>query len=134
MHKFINSGQIRAAFKEVESNIKKGSVQAGDWPSAHTVATMVFDNVCPKAEVHEHAFDVWFVISGTGKFILGGELNKPEQVGENELVADSISGGESFIAKEGDIIDIPPGVAHQIDVLGGRMETVIVKISPKNYK
>ena len=44
------------------------------------------------------------------------------------------AGGESFLAKEGDVVDIPPGVPHQIDVRGGRMETIIVKISPKNYK
>lgn len=90
---------------------------------------MVMDNVMPDAEIHESKRDLWYVISGKGIFILGGELVDKKNNGGGELTGSSIEGGELFAVVAGDVIDIPAGVSHQIDARGERLEMLIVKIS-----
>ncbi len=127
--KVIRKDEIVHAGASVEQNVKKAVLLSGDWDGKYAVAVVVVDCSKPKAEVHEHAADVWRVMKGSGKFILGGEMQNPEKIREGEWTADEISGGEIVEVGEGDLIDIPAGVPHQIDARGGRLELQIVKIN-----
>ena len=90
---------------------------------------MVFDNVMADAELHEGEDEIWIVKKGSAKFILGGELKNPVSLRTGEKTAASIAGGKEQEVAEGDVIDIPPGVPHQIDARGGRIELLIVKVN-----
>lgn len=129
VHRVIRKEKIEVACNSVEPSAKKSVLFSGAWDGKYAVAAVVIDGIKPKAEVHEHAADVWRVEKGTGKFVLGGTLVSPETVREGELVADAIEGGETFDVAPGDVIDIPPGVAHQIDATGGRIELLIIKVN-----
>lgn len=127
--KVIKHDEAVRAGESVGSNIKKSVLLSGAWDGKYAVAVVVVDGIKPKAEVHEHAADVWRVEKGSGKFILGGTLVSPEAVREGELVADTIEGGETFDVVPGDVVDVPPGVAHQIDATQGRLELLITKVN-----
>jgi len=101
---------------------------AGDWKGAYMIASIVFDDCLPEAEIHKKSADVWHVVRGTGKIIVGGELVNGRTVADNELVGSEIAGGTIVSVVEGDVVDIPPGVPHQIDARGGRLEMMIVKV------
>lgn len=124
----ITSDAALNAASAVGKNEKKSVVLASAWDKPYTIASLVVDGIQPPAEVHEHDIDVFRVIGGKGAFILGGTLVNQKDNGGGEWVGDSIEGGERHEVSVGDIIDIPPGVPHQFDVSGGRMELVIVKI------
>lgn len=127
-YKIIKSREVRRVAESIEPNIKKSVLLSGSWKGPYAIAAIVVDNIMPKAEVHKKHVDVWRIVKGEGKFILGGSLVNPEQVAENELVGDSIKGGKKVVVKEGDLVDIPPGIPHQIDARGKRLEMTILKI------
>lgn len=109
--------------------VKTVKLFSGAWDGPYAVASVVLDDVLPDAEVHEHAADVWFVQKGRAKFILGGEPQDKKMLRVGEWSASSISGGEIREISEGDIIDIPAGIPHQIDARGWRIEFIIVKVN-----
>ena len=111
------------------SRVKTVKLLSGAWDEPYALACVVFDNVMADAELHERAADIWFVRKGSAKFILGGELKNPISLRKGEKTAASIAGGKEQEVAEGDVIDIPPGVPHQIDARGGRIELLIVKVN-----
>lgn len=126
-YKVIKSKEVSDLSSKDGEGTKSVNLLSGSWEGPCAVASIVFDNVMPKAEIHEKAIDVWFILNGSGKFILGGQLNNGQKIAENEFTGDSIQGGEEFIVVAGDIIDIPADIAHQVNARGGRLETIIVK-------
>ena len=128
----ITKEKITDVLAQAKSQSKTPTLISGTWTSSHFVATVVVDDCLPAAEIHEYAHDVWYVIDGKGIFVLGGTLNNPQSNKLGEWLGESITGGESIKIKEGDVIDIPQGVAHQLDARGGRLELLIVKINYKN--
>lgn len=124
----IKKQDIEQAAGTVEKDVKKSVLLASGWDKKYAVAALVLDNVMPKVEVHENDTDVFRVVSGSGAFVLGGTATNLEKTGDGEWVGDAIEGGERVDVSEGDMLDIPPGVPHQFDVRGKRLELVIVKI------
>lgn len=126
-----NKENTETAFVAIKG-AKTVKLLSGAWNGPYAVASVVLDDVLPDAEVHEHAADIWFVQKGGAKFILGGELPDKKMLRAGEWSAPSIVGGEIRDVSEGDLIDIPPGVAHQIDARGTRIELLIVKVNSVN--
>jgi mannose-6-phosphate isomerase-like protein (cupin superfamily) len=128
MHFHHTREAIVSALATIPANVKQSQLLSGDWKGNYAVAAIVIDGIQPPAEVHMHAADVWIVVAGTPSFILGGNLESPTQVRDGEFVADSITSGKKIHTKPGDVIDIPPGVPHQVDATGQRAEFLIIKI------
>src|SRR3989338_6342018 len=127
-YKVIKKEEFKNSTGSVGQNLKKSILLSGDWNGPYAIATIVVDGVVPKAEIHSKAVDVWHIIKGKGKFILGGSLVNPKKTSENEWVGDSIQNGEEFEVGKGDWVDTPPGVPHQINAKGERLEMMIIKI------
>ena len=125
----ITKDYIQNAAQEAGRGIKKVELLSGAWDGPYAVASVVIDDVRPDAEVHEHAADVWHVLKGSGKFILGGKLENAKEVRAGEFTASSIRGGIEYEVTDGDVVDIPAGVPHQIDAAGSRLEMLIIKIN-----
>jgi mannose-6-phosphate isomerase-like protein (cupin superfamily) len=86
-------------------------------PAALTGTLSQFDN----GEIHDGVTDIYFIIAGSGRVSVGGELqnkvNRP--VAERsplrhpgEYIGQPVAGGKVFQVKPGDVVNIPPGVAH----------------------
>lgn len=127
-YKVLKNTELGEVLAGLGANIKKSSLQSGAWEGPYAVAAIVIDHVKPDAEVHEKASDVWVVLKGNGVFILGGALKDEKRTGDSELIGSAVEGGERFEVGPGDVIDIPPGVPHQVDALDSRLELLIVKI------
>ncbi len=66
------------------------------------------------AEMHEDKTQIYFIFSGTGTQVLGGEPAKEDVQPEGQHNATGpLAGGKSFRVKPGDIILIPPMTWHQ---------------------
>lgn len=128
-YKIITNGSLVEAAGGIEQSVKKAVLFSGAWDGKYAVATVVIDGLKPKAEVHNNAADIWRVLKGRGKFIMGGELEDAEEIMPGEFSADSIVGWKAHEVSEGDVIDVPPGVPHQIDPQGGRIVLLIIKIN-----
>ena len=125
----ITKDYIQNAAQEAGRGIKKVELLSGAWDGPYAVASVVIDNVRPDAEVHEHAADVWHVLKGSGKFILGGKLENAKEVRAGEFTASSIRGGIEYEVTDGDVVDIRGGVRNKIDAAGSRLEMLIIKIN-----
>lgn len=128
MYTHTSSEKIRENFLQVGTHIKKAQVLSGQWGAEYTVATIVIDDSQPPAEVHENFADVWIVVTGTAIFTLGGTMVEETKASEGEWIAEHIEGGEQCVAHPGDVVDIPPGVPHQVDTRNGRAEFLILKV------
>lgn len=81
------------------------------------------------AELHEKQADVFFVESGEGAIVVGGEMIDGKPSAPNEVRGSSIKGGERRELKPGDIVHISAGVPHRFLVKSGKELTcVFVKV------
>jgi mannose-6-phosphate isomerase-like protein (cupin superfamily) len=70
--------------------------------------------------VHTHVAEVYYVISGSGTLVTGGELSNQSAPMSGQIVAEVVgpsftaesTGGVSRIVSVGDVIVIPAGVFH----------------------
>ena len=129
MGQVIPKLQVEDAVASIGEGVKKSVLLSGSKEGPYLIMAVVVDDILPKAEVHEEAADVWQVVKGDAIFIIGGELENPTLHKPKEWVADSIRGGTEYPVKPGDVVDVPPGVPHQIDARGRRVELLIIKIN-----
>jgi mannose-6-phosphate isomerase-like protein (cupin superfamily) len=82
------------------------------------------------AESHDASDDVYYVLEGEAKLILGGKLELPREISPGEWRSKSIAGGTTFIIKKGDLIIVPRGTPHQrYSVKKGKVfSLILVKI------
>ena len=88
-----------------------------------------YSNVKNKAEFHNFVDDIYFVVSGRAKITVGGNLVEPEKLNENDVLGARIKGGETLKISEGDILLIPKKTPHMLDVRGGSISYIIIKIT-----
>jgi mannose-6-phosphate isomerase-like protein (cupin superfamily) len=83
-----------------------------------------------RAEFHQNAGDVFFVLSGEATLISGGIILNPQ--GSGEIRGDSITGGTSALMRKGDIVYVPPATPHQVKIGSGvAFLYVVVKVPRK---
>lgn len=128
-YRLIKKEEISRAADSVTAAEKKSITLLGGKEEPYAVYIVVVNQVKGRAEVHARAHDVWYVLSGSAKFILGGALKDGFEKRQGEWVAEDIEGGETFVAKPGDSIVVPSQIPHQIDARGNRVEFLIVKIN-----
>lgn len=84
------------------------------------------------AEMHEDLTDFYVVQQGEGSLVTGGKIVGSHEIEPGEFRGTSIDGGRSLAIKAGDIVNIPPGVSHQVVLKPGQKVTyVILKVARK---
>jgi len=82
-----------------------------------------------EAELHETQVDVFMVQSGEATLKVGGTVVNPKTTAPNEIRGPSINGGEDRKIGAGDVVHIPPKIAHQVLVDPGKQVTyAVVKV------
>ena len=71
------------------------------------------------AEVHEAWTDVIVVLSGKGTFIVGGTVTEGKPTTSGEIRGSAIAGGTRNAVGPGDVIVIPAGTPHQLELAAG---------------
>jgi mannose-6-phosphate isomerase-like protein (cupin superfamily) len=91
---------------------------------------------------HAQVTEVYHIIDGAGTFVTGGEMLEPTPSpsdGNTVKVlvgpstgGTSIRGGQSRRVGPGDVIVIPPGVAHWFSAVESDMNYLVVRIDPQH--
>ncbi len=80
-------------------------------------------------ELHHNWTDIFIVQSGEGTILYGGSIEDAKDTGNGEIRGPKHVGGKSQKVTAGDVLVIPPGVAHQTIVESGKFFfTLIVKV------
>ena len=134
IHEELEAGLVAAASTAREEYVT-GAIGA-DSPLPESGDRNHFLNIVHRrgyswAESHDTLTDFYVVVEGSGTLLLGGtmvdEIEIEDRPGERR--SPSLEGATAHELGEGDLIDIPPGVAHQWDLEDDESVTyVIVKV------
>ena len=80
------------------------------------------------AELHDKSDDVYYVLKGQATLELGGTLVDPKEASPGEWRAKSVTGAQSVVIKEGDIVMVPRGTPHRRTVTGKGFSMILIKI------
>jgi mannose-6-phosphate isomerase-like protein (cupin superfamily) len=86
----------------------------------------------PAAELHEGVTDVYYIVGGTGTVYVGGEMENRRTSRPGEFLG-QMAGGKPFKLQAGDILTIPPNMAHGTVPDAGGMTYVLQKINVGLY-
>jgi mannose-6-phosphate isomerase-like protein (cupin superfamily) len=116
---YFANADIQAAWKDLEAKrvINKRVLEGGN----HSInVRIVKEGDAPL--VHAKSADVWVMTGGTATAITGGQLLDPQKrPNVDDMAGSSIRGGIEQPLKPGDVLYVPPGVAHGFkDVKGFR--------------
>jgi len=129
--------KTRADLEQVVAAIRSGKIKGevlfkeGD---RYSVDTSYFHaDKKMKAQSHADTDEVFVVQSGSAKLTLGGEIidPSPERGNSGEPRGNGIKGGTSRQVSQGDMVNIPRGVAHLVDPGDGYILYTVVKIHGK---
>lgn len=81
-----------------------------------------------RAEMHEKADDIYFVLRGSARLTLGGRIVRKIKKKAGEYEGESISGGKTRLLKKGDVVKIPRKTPHMMDVRKKVIEYIVVKV------
>jgi mannose-6-phosphate isomerase-like protein (cupin superfamily) len=84
-----------------------------------------------EAELHENDADLFIVESGSATLVVGGTMVTPRNTAAGEVRGPSINGGERKQLGEGDVVNIPANIPHQVLVPSGMQFTYFVVKEPK---
>jgi len=116
---YIDSKDIHEIWKDEEAKqvINKRVIEGG----SHSInIRIVLPTNAPL--VHALSADTWVVVEGTATAVTGGELvDAKKNANSDDTSGSSIKGGIEQPLKAGDILFVPPGVAHGFkDIKGFR--------------
>jgi mannose-6-phosphate isomerase-like protein (cupin superfamily) len=112
------------------NQLKLANEQIGNWGNHSMMAVHREGN--GEAELHVVQADIFIVQSGEASFVVGGELVGGKTTAPGEIRGPSIKGGRTVKLGAGDIVHVPPKVAHQVLVAPGQKFTyMIVKVDQK---
>ena len=80
------------------------------------------------SEMHEQASDIYLITSGSCKLTLGGELIEKKDLGSGDWLGKGIKDGKVHKIEEGDMISIPPYTPHMVDLAGGAVSYIVIKV------
>ena len=102
-----------------------GELKAGDSKLLLSTPThllkLVRVNGASMAESHEGTSDVFFVESGSGAIVAGGQIEDPSALPNmpGELRGRSIKGGQRYELRPGAMINLPPSTPYLLQAAGG---------------
>jgi mannose-6-phosphate isomerase-like protein (cupin superfamily) len=73
-----------------------------------------------EAEVHEKMADILVIEGGEADLDVGGKVVNPKSTGPNEIRGSAIEGGARHHLVTGDVLAIPPGTPHRMNVPAGK--------------
>jgi mannose-6-phosphate isomerase-like protein (cupin superfamily) len=94
------------------------------------------------AIAHSEITEIYYVVAGSGTFVTGGTMTQETQVAPDGSVVKvlvgpsttgaAISGGQSRRIGPGDVIIVPPGVAHWFSAIEQDLDYLVFRVDPKH--
>ena len=93
------------------------------------------------AIAHSDITEIYYVVAGAGTFVTGGAMTDVTKVAPDGNVVQvlvgpsttggTISGGQSRRIGPGDVIIVPPGVAHWFSAIEQDLDYLVFRVDPK---
>jgi len=77
-------------------------------------------------ELHQNWTDIFIVQAGEGTILYGGSIEDAKDTGNGEVRGPRHVGGKSQKVTAGDVLVMPPGIAHQTIVEPGKLFFVLI--------
>lgn len=77
-------------------------------------------------ELHLHFADIFTIVDGHATLVTGGQLIDPRDSHPGEMAGTGVKGGSAQELHAGDIVHIPAGMPHQMQVAPGETVTYFV--------
>ena len=77
-------------------------------------------------ELHQNWTDVFIVQGGEATILYGGSIEEAKDTGNGEIRGPRHVGGKSQKVSTGDVLVMPPGIAHQTIVEPGKLFFVLI--------
>ncbi len=127
----ITKAELQQLAAKLKAGEVKGSVMVFNSADRYALTTSFFAGKKQVPHLHAGHDEIMLILSGSGKFTLGGELisGAPEDGYKwDEVMGTEIKGGQTYDVKEGDIISAPRGVPHVMDATGTAVVYMVVKV------
>ena len=126
---WVQKAELDGLMAKLRGGDLKGSQTLFERPNGpYRVYTSFIDQRKGAADVHEVDDELFFVLSGSARSTLGGQITDGKAIASQEYRGTQISGGITRTVAEGDIVSVPRGTPHQMDATGGHILYVVVKI------
>lgn len=125
----LTAPSIDGTIKELHTTNKLQNFMSGDNIGCRVFIQHEQDVSTNQAEVHDGADDVFIIMAGAARFVLGGRLDSPKEVQPGEWRASGITGGKEFKAGKGDVIIVPRGTPHRRITAGQDVTLMVIKAS-----
>ncbi len=86
------------------------------------------------AELHDASDDVYYVLDGSAKLVLGGKLEAPKETDQGEWRSPRIVDGKTVEIKKGDLVIVPRGTPHQRSTENKDFTMILIKIYAEPLK
>ncbi|HZP47581.1 MAG TPA: cupin domain-containing protein [Vicinamibacterales bacterium] len=137
----VTAADLRATLKQAPAaGVMDQQIRVVDMGKYNVAVGVLHRAAKAKQTAIEHAqvTEVYYIIEGTGTFVTGGTMVDPTPspaegttvkilVGPSTNGA-SIRGGQSRTVSPGDVIVIPPGVAHWFSAVESDMNYLVVRV------
>lgn len=94
----------------------------------YEVIEIVIKNKKNRAEMHEKADDIYFVLKGSARLTIGGRIVRKIRKSAGEYRGEGISGGKTKLLKKGDVVSIPRKTPHLVDTRKRKIRYVVIKV------
>lgn len=107
----------------------KGSASETLEKYPHHYTMLAFRNRSGGGELHQNFADLFYILDGHATLATGGEVVDPKSTGPGETLGTAVKGGKTQELKAGDVVHIPAGMPHQMQLAeGGTVTYFVVKI------
>ncbi len=120
---------IDATIRELHAANKLQNLISADNLGCRVYIQHELDVSTNQAEVHDAADDIFIIMEGTTRYVLGGKLDAPKETQPGEWRAPGITGGKEVKVDKGDIIIVPRGTPHQRITAGLDVTLMVIKSS-----
>ncbi len=123
----MSGAEVRALLSRLPKEAAGSNKLLADRKDYRLTVARVSDRDGP-AEVHESVADIFVVLRGSGKMMLGGKLVGGREIREGEHQAPHATGAKEIELEPGTILEVPAGVSHQILAKGTEVCYLVIKI------
>ena len=82
----------------------------------------------PVAEVHDNEADLFYVVDGRARQVLGGRVIDGKPTGPGQIRGPKTEGGQTYQLGEGDVMWVPKGTAHWFPEIPEALGYLLVKV------
>lgn len=122
---YVGHDQVAAAIKKPATladgpNLRvSGGYRTGPYAPA---------NYRPAVEVHTNEADLFYVIEGSAKQVLGGSVIGGKETGPGQIRGSTIEGGTPYRLGKGDVMWVPASVPHWFPEIPEPLSYLLVKL------